>query len=121
MRRGVAYWGVRPDGAVLLRRRPETGLLGGMMEVPSSVWRNDADLDTLEKTLAGAPTAATWQALPGLVRHGFTHFELELRVLRAVFEKTPEVGGKWVMPDAFDQVALPSLMQKVVRHAFAHM
>ncbi len=121
MRRGIAYWSVRADGAVLLRRRPETGLLGGMMEVPSSAWCKDADLDGLEKELAGAPTSATWQALPGLVRHGFTHFELELRVLRAVFEATPEVDGRWVMPDAFDQVALPSLMQKVVRHALAHV
>ncbi len=120
-RRGVAYWGVRSDGAVLLRRRPEKGLLGGMMEVPSSAWRKDADLDALERTLAGAPTSATWHALPGLVRHGFTHFELELRVLRAVFETAPKVDGRWVMPDAFDQVALPSLMQKVVRHALAHV
>ena len=33
-RRGVAFWAVRADGAVLLRRRPPKGLLGGMMEVP---------------------------------------------------------------------------------------
>src|SRR5229473_1724527 len=39
LRRGVAFWAVRPDGAVLLRRRPERGLLGGMMEVPSTPWR----------------------------------------------------------------------------------
>src|SRR3546814_8305957 len=36
LRRGVAFWLVRPDGAVLLRRRPERGLLGGMMEIPRS-------------------------------------------------------------------------------------
>src|SRR5579885_2301985 len=39
VRRGVAFWAVREDGAVLLRRRPEAGLLGGMMEVPSTPWR----------------------------------------------------------------------------------
>ncbi len=37
-RRGHAYWITRRDGAVLLRRRPEKGLLGGMMEIPSSEW-----------------------------------------------------------------------------------
>ena len=121
LRRGVAYWGMRADGAVLLRRRPEKGLLGGMMEVPSSSWRKDADLDALERKLAGAPSPADWQPLPGLVRHGFTHFELELRVLRAVVENATEVEGRWVMPDAFDEVALPSLMQKVVRHALTHV
>ncbi len=121
LRRGVAYWGVRPDGAVLLRRRPEKGLLGGMMEVPSSHWRRDADLDRLQQDLSGAPLAGNWQPLPGLVRHGFTHFELELRVLRAIVDGAGEVDGRWVMPDAFDEVALPSLMQKVVRHALAHV
>ena len=39
LRHGVAFWAVRADGAVLLRRRPEKGLLGGMMEVPSTDWR----------------------------------------------------------------------------------
>ena len=39
IRHGVAFWLQRADGAVLLRRRPEQGLLGGMMEVPSTDWR----------------------------------------------------------------------------------
>ncbi|MBI3673627.1 MAG: A/G-specific adenine glycosylase [Rhizobiales bacterium] len=38
VRRGVAFWIERADGAVLLRRRPEKGLLGGMMEVPCARW-----------------------------------------------------------------------------------
>ena len=29
----------RKDGAILLRKRPAKGLLGGMDEVPSSPWR----------------------------------------------------------------------------------
>src|SRR5438876_5375270 len=39
LRYGVAFWLTRPDGAVLLRRRPEKGLLGGMIEIPSTPWR----------------------------------------------------------------------------------
>ncbi|MBI3516154.1 MAG: A/G-specific adenine glycosylase, partial [Proteobacteria bacterium] len=39
LRRGVAFWAMRADGAVLLRRRPPKGVLGGMLEVPSTEWR----------------------------------------------------------------------------------
>ena len=39
VRHAAAFWIERADGAVLLRRRPAAGLLGGMMEVPSTDWR----------------------------------------------------------------------------------
>ena len=37
-RQGTAFVAVRDDGAVLLRRRPDKGLLGGMAEVPGTAW-----------------------------------------------------------------------------------
>jgi A/G-specific adenine glycosylase len=40
-RRGNAFVAVRSDGAVLLRRRPPRGLLGGMAEVPGSEWTTE--------------------------------------------------------------------------------
>jgi len=114
-RRGVAFWAVRPDGAVLLRRRPATGLLGGMMEVPSTVWREQGWSEA--EALAAAPFVGKWRLLPGLVRHSFTHFHLELAVLagevRAGFAK----GGTWVKPDALGGEALPTLMKKVAAYA----
>ena len=114
-RRGVAFWAVRPDGAVLLRRRPAKGLLGGMMEVPSTVWREEAWSEA--EALAAAPFAGKWRLLPGLVRHSFTHFHLELVVVagevRAGFAK----GGTWVKPDALAGQALPTLMKKVAAFA----
>ena len=38
VRRGATFVAVRADGAVLLRERPLHGLLGGMLETPSSPW-----------------------------------------------------------------------------------
>ena len=62
-----------------------------------------------------APLPAQWQRVPGLVRHGFTHFELELVVLSGrVDGKTP---GVWCAIDRLSEMALPSLMKKVARHA----
>src|SRR5204863_7801961 len=69
-RYGVAFWLTRGDGAVLLRRRPEKGLLGGMTEIPSTPWRSEPW--TPDQAMEIAPAAADWTPLPGTVRHGFT-------------------------------------------------
>jgi A/G-specific adenine glycosylase len=110
-RYGVAFWLIRPDGAVLLRRRPETGLLGGMTEIPSTPWR--AQPWDFEEAVPLAPTATEWRALPGTVRHGFTHFHLELSVVAG----TGTADGLWSRVDRLGEHALPTLMKKVVRHA----
>jgi A/G-specific adenine glycosylase len=118
LRRGVAFWARRADGAVLLRRRPEHGLLGGMMEVPSTEWR--AEPWPLDDALAQAPVAAAWRLLPGTVRHVFTHFELELGVAAgeaAAGRQEKGAEGTWVALDALSGQALPTLMKKVVGHA----
>ena len=45
LRRGAAFVALRADASVLLRQRPEKGLLGGMTEVPGSEWAHDFDFD----------------------------------------------------------------------------
>jgi A/G-specific adenine glycosylase len=114
LRRGLAFWAVRGDGAVLLRKRPAKGLLGGMMEVPSSEWRAGA-LDRDEAARA-APVSARWTALPGVVRHSFTHFDLELEVLVGRTKAT-KAEGVWVQPNALGTQALPTVMKKVIAFA----
>jgi A/G-specific adenine glycosylase len=113
VRYGVTFWTGRDDGAVLLRRRPEEGLLGGMMEFPGTPWV-DADWD-LGSAEPHAPVAAAWQPLSGRVVHGFTHFQLELTVLKGEAESSHE-DGIWVRPRDFGQYALPTVMKKVARH-----
>ena len=113
LRRGVVFWAVRRDGSVLLRRRPEEGLLGGMMEFPSTAWR--AKPWKADEALAEAPVDATWEALPGLVRHGFTHFELELKVFTG--RAKAKEPGVWCPIDRLSEMALPSLMKKVASFA----
>ncbi|MEM9682639.1 MAG: A/G-specific adenine glycosylase [Pseudomonadota bacterium] len=119
-RRGIAFWVVRGDGAVLLRRRPEKGLLGGMMEVPSSDWREGA-VPELDAVLGEAPVdMAEPTLLPGQVRHTFTHFHLELAVAAAKAQGRAPTDCTWCPPDAFGDHALPTAMKKIVRHVLAH-
>lgn len=118
-RRGIAFWAVGADGAVLLRRRPLVGLLGGMMEIPSTGWRETRWTVGEARRLAPAP--ATWRRLPGVVRHSFTHFNLELTVLAGCAIGEGEIplpsGSVWCPLGRLADYALPSLMKKVVRHA----
>ncbi len=122
-RRGVAFWAVRGDGAVLLRRRAEAGLLGGMMEVPSTPWLDDRLAEAAAaRPLDHAPVAAVgWRRLPGVVRHSFTHFHLELAVMAGTaldgILGEPAAGGVWCPPGRLGEHALPTLMKKVCRHA----
>ncbi|MFO1049568.1 MAG: NUDIX domain-containing protein [Geminicoccaceae bacterium] len=81
----------RRDGAVLFRRRPDTGLLAGLIELPTGAWSADAATATAPD---GLP-AAGLTPLPGSVRHLFTHIDLTVTVLRG----TAQSGeGLWVPP-----------------------
>jgi A/G-specific adenine glycosylase len=115
LRQGVVFWLTRPDGAVLLRRREEKGLLGGMIEVPSTPWR-EPSWDRAE-ALAHAPAKTSWTRLPGTVHHGFTHFLLDLIILAATTASPPD--GIWARPDEFKDYAFPTLTKKVVMHALS--
>jgi A/G-specific adenine glycosylase len=123
-RRATAFVAIREDGAVLLRERPLRGLLGGMLEVPSSPW---VEAETAAKSaLKHAPLKAKWRELPGLVEHTFTHFHLELRVLRVETGAKPSPSRTawperclWLSPRDFHVAALPSVMKKVLAHASA--
>ena len=103
VRQGVAWVATR-GGLVLLERRAERGLLGGMLGFPSDGW----DGSTL-----GAPFAADWQNL-GEVKHTFTHFHLILQVLASDSAANPQ-RGEYLQLDPDD---LPTLMRKAYDLAF---
>lgn len=110
----VAYWMTLPDGSVVLRRRPEQGLLGGMMEIPTNTWR--AEPWSPEEARTVAPVEANWRALPGTIRHVFTHIDLRLALLAGSLDQTPE--GMLAAPlDRLSGYALPSVMRKIVTAA----
>ena len=116
-RHGVAFWLTRGDGAVLLRRRPERGLLGGMVEVPSTPWR--ARPWTFAEARAHAPVRARWRRHAGAVEHGFTHFSISFDLLAAAVRSNPDLDGFWVAPDDFGRHALPTLTKKIIARARA--
>lgn len=117
LRRGVAFVLISERDEVLLRRRPPKGLLGGMHEPPMSPWQESFPAEPL--TLA--PVKTKYRKLPGLVRHGFTHFELELEVYRAedIARSKASGAGEWAPITDLARFALPSVMRKVIDHALS--
>ena len=97
-RRGIAYW-LEHDGAVLLVRRPASGLLGGMLALPEA-----------------PPVEADWEEA-GAVGHVFTHFSLTmtLRCARGV----ARAGGIWHPVESIAEAGLPTLFAKLAARGLA--
>jgi len=116
LRRGAAFVVTRGD-QLLVRTRPEKGLLGGMTEVPGSDWRAAQHDD---EALAQAPAlkGVRWHRKAGLVSHVFTHFPLELVVhtARVAARTRAPDGMRWVPIATVQDEALPNLMRKVIAH-----
>lgn len=110
-RLGIAFWVERNDGHILLRQRPQKGLLGGMMEIPSSPWEAKLPRNVV------APVESEWRKMKAPVEHTFTHFHLQLNVWKTETADTslPKGGDyRWVHKDELAHEALPSLMRKVI-------
>jgi len=153
LKRGAAFVVTDRHGAVLLVKRPDKGLLASMLEPPLGPW--GADFPAKAAAMKQAPFAADWKKRSGFVRHGFTHFELEVEVYAATVSCPPLEGGSkmpkvfsgrgrqpagvsspknpratrddfsvspssgealWIPRDQLGNVALPTVMRKIVEH-----
>jgi A/G-specific adenine glycosylase len=163
LRRGAAFVARDGRGAVLLVKRPEKGLLGGMLQPPLGPWAEK--FPSNKDALLQAPFGAAWEKRAGIMRHTFTHFELEIEVWAVEVRKRPvsfcnppleggsitpkrlREGGsgrgsrvtttphrkirsadfsaspsrreaKWVLAADLKDSALPTVMRKIIAHAF---
>jgi A/G-specific adenine glycosylase len=110
-RKGFAYVAQTASGAWVMERRPDKGLLGGMLGWPGSPWDNTAQ-DT-------PPFAANWSEV-GEIKHTFTHFHLFLRVMIAdPVQNTPD-SLLTLGANEFQPSDLPTVMRKVFDVAQSH-
>ena len=104
LRQGRAWW-IERERTVWLVRREDSGMLGGMRALPDDGWSARSDGE-------GGPDGEPL----GLVRHGFTHFDLELAVVR---HDRPLGEGEWWSLDTLHEAGLPTLFAKAARLALA--
>jgi A/G-specific adenine glycosylase len=111
-RRGVAFLLMRGDHVGLVRR-PNKGLLGGMLALPSGAWGTQSD------GLQAAPLQADWRSA-GSVEHVFSHFSLSLEVMRA--EAPPATGDDLIWtPQEEAARSLPSVFLKALKVGLSHI
>lgn len=116
LKRGAAFVLGDRSGSILLERRPGQGLLGGMMQPPMTSWGDE--FPSFDEAIGQAPINASWQRRSGVVRHGFTHFELEIEVYTARVRNRGPAGERvWMRPGELERAALPTLMRKILIHA----
>ncbi len=111
-RHTIAFLLRRPDGALYFRRRSEKGLLGGMLEVPSTDWRDTGWAE--KEALQHAPHAAAWRMLQGETEHVFTHFSLGIRAMLAdiTAKQAARLNGEWLLPG---EAKVPTAIKKMLK------
>lgn len=102
---GVRRGGQRRE--VLLVRRPDTGLFGGMRALPTGPWVD------APPGLEGAPAAAAWRMADTTVAHGFTHFDLQLALAVGQAGAHGVAEGEWWPVNRLHEAGLPTLFAKV--------
>lgn len=95
-RHGLAHW-IERDAQVWLVRRPDKGMLGGMRALPGGDW---TDARPTESGIAE-------------VDHGFTHFDLTLKLVRRESADAAAEGIWWPISD-LDAAGLPTLYRKLI-------
>jgi A/G-specific adenine glycosylase len=117
IRYGAAFVVEREDGAILVRRRVNKGLLGGMVEVPTTDWSSNfqASLYKAAHALEAAPIETSWQNI-GTIQHVFTHFTLILDVYKGHIAHDIEMpeNAYWIKSTELVNEAFPSLFKKVL-------
>ncbi|WP_343227950.1 A/G-specific adenine glycosylase [Stakelama flava] len=108
-RHGTIFW-LERAGKVLLVRRPDKGMLGGMRALPTGPWQ------AVPPGLDGAPVEGDWAMTGKSVQHGFTHFTLDAAL--AACSVTGHIGdnsGEWWDIDDIESAGLPTLFAKAAR------
>lgn len=108
LRRMTVYW-IEKDDLVLVRRRQDKGLFGGMLELPCQM---------VTSAKIRHPISVQWERVPGAIAHTLSHCDLELRLLRAYVHSIPQnINGFWLKKSHLLDHAFPSAMKKIIKKA----
>lgn len=109
---GFVYWVTDSAGRVLFERRPEKGMLGSTIGLPTSLWvETSQERPHLDFTAMNERPQI-------LVKHSFTHFDLELRGAEVSWEDHHPAtmdGYFWVERENVKSLGIPTLFKKAVR------
>jgi A/G-specific adenine glycosylase len=105
----------------LVQQRPPTGLLGGLWEFPGGKIRpKETPRGAARRELKEETGVVACALRPrGVVRHGYSHFSVELHVFEgrpsAAPRPTESATRRWVTLDELCRLPLPRATEKVLR------
>jgi len=106
IRYGYVFVILTKNNTILLERRPNLGILGGMLAFPGTIWQESNELKLFP------PFQASWDILNQPVNHTFSHFHLELKIAISIVARPPSKYLE-ISLDTFNPKSLPTLMRKV--------
>jgi len=116
-RRAISFWLIH-DNHILLERRADKGLLGGMPGLFSTPWIERTDFPAATEWNAAAPTHTVWAMANGTAKHTFTHFHLETRLVIGEAPMRLNVeNGFWAPLQNIAEIGLPTAFTKIARLA----
>ena len=110
VRQGKIYVITHPNNQILMMRRAPTGLLGGMMGLPSSGW----DKSHQDQNLLVALADARKIRLPQGFTHIFTHFRADMEIFHI------QVSASWQPPENYSWADIsPDDLANIVQKSLA--
>ncbi len=117
IRRAISFW-LEHDGHLLLERRPDKGLLGGMPGLFSTPWEERDTFPEKTEWADHAPATSAWSVGNTIAKHTFTHFHLETKLATAKAQTRLNIkGGFWHPISDMEAVGLPTAFAKIVKLA----
>ena len=109
-----AYVIVNEKNEILVRNRPEKGMLASMLEVPNDDWVKNKKLLTNDYMIKNLKT----QLRPrGFFEYSFSHFDLKTEIFFGIIKKSEVSNANWIKKTTYAKSGLPTVMKKIVEIA----
>ncbi len=109
-----AYVIVNEKNEILVRNRPEKGMLASMLEVPNDDWVKDKKLLTADQMVKSLKTKLKPK---GLFEYSFSHFDLETEIFYGNIKKSELSCANWIKKSTYSNSSMPTVMKKIVERA----
>ena len=109
-----AYVLVNEKNEILVRNRPEKGMLASMLEIPNDHWVKDKKSLNAEHVVQNLKTQLKSK---GLFEYSFSHFDLKIEIFYGNIKKSQLPNANWIKKSVYSKSGLPTVMRKIVEIA----
>lgn len=111
---GYVYRIRNMNGDLLLHTRPENGLLGGMIGLPTSDWILEKKYKDLKHIDNIKILNNTLTNINKTIQHSFTHFDLDLHLYEMTYTKSLSLPDRyfWCRNEEINNLFLPTVFKK---------